>query len=63
MIEELKQRILAKAAKISNSTGLTDCSKGIESKFTAISMDKQGVLMETYQMLKKVVHFRVEYGV
>ena len=63
MIEELKQRILAKATKISNSTGLIDCSKGIESKFTTISTDKQGVLMETYQMLKKVVHFRVKYGV
>ena len=26
------------------------------------SMDKQGIVMETYQMLKKVGHFGVKYG-
>ena len=60
MIEKLKQNILAKAAKISymnkgfNSTGLIDYSKWIKRKFTACSMDKQGVVTETYQILKKV---------
>ena len=48
--------------KGSNSTGLIDCSKWIKRKFTMSSMDKQGVVTETYRMLKKVGHFGVEYG-
>ena len=43
--------------------GLIDCSKWIKEKFTMSSMDKQGVVPETYQMLKKVGHFVVEYRV
>ena len=47
--------------KGSNSTGSIDCSKWIKRKFTASSMDKQRVVMETYRMLKKVGYFGVEY--
>ena len=46
-----------------NSTGLTDCSKWIKRKFTTNSLEKQEVVTETYEMLKKVGHFGVEYGV
>ena len=67
VIGELKQRILAKAAKISRyeqriqQYNVDRLFK--ERKFTMSSMDKQGVVTETYQMLKKVGHFGVEYGV
>ena len=69
LIEELKQRIHAKAAKISryergtNSAGLIGYSKLIKRKFTTSSMNKQGAVTETYRILKKVGHFGVEYGV
>ena len=71
VIKELKQRILAEAAKISwyeqrfqqyRIERLKD-SKWIKRKFTTGSMDKQGVVTETYPMLKKVGHFGVEYEV
>ena len=58
MIEELKLRILAKAATRSdmnkgfNSAGLIDCSKWIKRKFITSSKDKQGVVTETYHILK-----------
>ena len=47
--------------KGSSGTGSIDCSKWIKRKFTTSSMDKQGVVMETYQILNKVGHFGVEY--
>ena len=49
--------------KGSNSTELIDCSKWINRKFKTSSMDKQGVVTETYRMLKRVGHLGVEYGV
>ena len=67
MIEELKQRILAKAAKLSRYKQRTQQyrinSKWIKRKFTMTSMEKQEIITETYRMLKKVGHFGVEYGV
>ena len=45
-----------------NSTGLTDYSKWIKRKFTTNSFEKQEVVTETYEMLKKVGYFGVEYG-
>ena len=49
--------------KGSNSRGLIDCSELIKRKFTTSSMEKQEVVTEAYQMLKKVGHSGVEYGV
>ena len=68
VIEELKQRILAKAAKLSRYEQRIQQYRinrlfKVDQKFTTSSMDKQGVVTETYQMLKKVGHFGVEYGV
>ena len=69
VIEELKKGYLQKLLKYlntdkgSNSTRLIDSSKWIKSKFTTSSMYRQGVVTETYLLLKKVGHFGVDYGV
>ena len=69
MIEELKQRILAKAAILSRYKQRTQqhrinrLFKVDQKKVYTSSIEKQDVVTETYQMLKRVGHFGVEYGV
>ena len=69
VIGELKQIILAEAAKLSRykqriqQYRINRLFKVDQKKVYNEFNGQQGVLTETYQMLKKVGHFGVEYGV
>ena len=69
VIEEIKQRILTKAAKLSRyeqriqQHRINRLFKVDQKKVYNEFNGQQGVVTETYQMLKKVGHFGVEYGV